>query len=58
MNIFYKLLIISVLCLFFQGCKSKSNTNKKNVLERKDSTDDVRDEQMSDYEEEMRQQNN
>jgi hypothetical protein len=44
--------------MFFQGCKSKSNANKKNLLERKDSTDDVRDEQMSDYEEEMRQQNN
>lgn len=56
-NIF-KVLIISVLCLFIQGCKSQADTNKKNRLERKDNTDDIRDEQMGDYEEEMRQQNN
>ena len=55
---FYKVLIISVLCLLFQSCKSKANTNKKNRLERTDTTDDVRDDQMEDYEEEMRQQNN
>ena len=52
------MLIISVLCLFFNGCKSQSNTDKKNRVERTDTTDDVRDDQMDDYEEEMRQQNN
>ena len=58
MKIIFKVLIISVLCLLFQSCKSKANTNKKNRLERTDTTDDVRDDQMGDYEEEMRQQNN
>ncbi len=58
MKIIFKVLIISILCLFFKGCKSKSNTDKKDRLERTDTTDDIRDEQMGDYEEEMRQQNN
>ena len=58
MKIIFKVLIISVLCLFIQGCKSKADTSKKNILERKENTDDIRDEQMEDYEEEMRQQNN
>ena len=58
MRIIFKVLIISVLCLFLESCKSKANTNKKNRLERTDTTDDVRDDQMEDYEEEMRQQNN
>jgi uncharacterized protein YpmB len=58
MKIIFKVLIISVLCLFFKGCKSTANTKEKDKLERKDSTDDVRDDQMEDYEEEMRQQNN
>ena len=58
MKIIFKVLIISVLCLFFQGCKSKSNITKKDRLERTDTSDDVRDDQMDDYEEEMRQQNN
>jgi hypothetical protein len=57
-NLYFKVLIISVLCLFIESCKSKSNTTKKNKLERTDTTDDVRDDQMNDYEEEMRQQNN
>jgi hypothetical protein len=57
-NLYFKVLIISVLCLFVEGCKSKSNTTKKTKIERTDTTDDVRDDQMDDYEEEMRQQNN
>ncbi|MBG6112221.1 hypothetical protein IWX84_003124 [Flavobacterium sp. CG_9.10] len=52
------MLVISVLYLFVTSCKSKSNTTKKNNIERTDTTDDVRDDQMDDYEEEMRQQNN
>jgi hypothetical protein len=39
-------LIISVLCLLFKSCKSTENTKEKDKLERKDSTDDVRDDQM------------
>lgn len=58
MKIIFKVLIISLLCLFFKSCKSSSNTKAKDKLERTDTTDDVRDDQMNDYEEEMRQQNN
>ena len=58
MKIIFKVLIISVLCLLFKSCKSTENIKEKDKLERKDSTDDVRDDQMDDYEEEMRQQNN
>lgn len=58
MKTIFKVLVISVLCLLFQGCKSTANTKEKDKLERKDTTDDVRDDQMDDYEEEMRQQNN
>jgi hypothetical protein len=58
MKIIYKVLIISVLCLFFESCKSKSNTTKKDKIEREDTTDDLRDEQMNDYEEELRQGGN
>jgi uncharacterized membrane protein len=54
----FKVLIISVLCMFFYSCKSNTNTTKKQKAERTDTTDDVRDDQMEDYEEEMRQQNN
>lgn len=57
-NLYFKVLIISLLCLCVESCKSKSNTTKKSKLERTDITDDVRDDQMNDYEEEMRQQNN
>ncbi|SDY04222.1 hypothetical protein [Flavobacterium degerlachei] len=57
-KLYFKVLIISVLCLFVGSCKSKSNTTKKTKIERTDTTDDVRDDQMDDYEEEMRQQNN
>ena len=56
-NIF-KVLIISILCLMFQSCKSTASSKNKDKLERKDDTDNVRDDQMDDYEEEMRQQNN
>jgi hypothetical protein len=54
-NIF-KVLIISVLCLLFKSCKSTEILRKDR--KEKDSTDDVRDDQMEDYEEEMEQQNN
>jgi hypothetical protein len=53
MKTIFKVLIISVLCLLFKSCKSTENTKEKDKLERKDSTDDVRDDQMEDYEEEM-----
>jgi PBP1b-binding outer membrane lipoprotein LpoB len=54
----FKVLIISVLCMFLYSCKSNTNTTKEQKAERTDTTDDVRDDQMEDYEEEMRQQNN
>ena len=47
-----KLLIISILCLFIESCKTSSETTKK---QRTDTTDDVVDEQMQDYEEAMKQ---
>ena len=55
-KLYFKILIISVLCLFVEGCKSKSNTTKKNKLERTDTTDDIIDDQMDDYRQEMQQQ--
>lgn len=55
-KLFYKVLIISILCLFINGCKSQSNVTKKEKRERTDTTDEVRAEQMDDYEEEMKQQ--
>jgi hypothetical protein len=58
MKIIFKVLIISVLCLFLKVVNLHQILKKKDKLERKDSTDDVRDDQMEDYEEEMRQQNN
>ena len=58
MKIIYKVLIISILCFCFEGCKSTYDTGKKERPERTDTTDDVRDDQMEDYEEEMRQRNN
>lgn len=57
-KLYFKVLIISVLCLFIESCKSKVNHHKKHKTERTDTTDDVRDDQMDDFEEEMRQQNN
>ena len=56
-KLYFKVLIISVLCLFVESCKSKSNTTKKNKLERADNTDDLRDEQMLHYDQEMQQLN-
>ena len=55
MKIIFKVLIISVLCLFFESCKCSSDVTKE---ERKDSTDDVVDEQRQDYEDAMDQRNN
>ncbi len=55
MKTIYKLLIISVLCLFVNSCKCSLDTIKKSNKERTDSTDDVVDEQMQDYEEAMKQ---
>lgn len=54
----FKLLIISILYVLLYGCKSQSNINKKNNLERTDTTNDLRDEQMQDYDQEIQQQNN
>jgi hypothetical protein len=53
---YFKVLIISVLCLLLNNCKSQSNVVKKEKTEREDTTDDVRNEQMDDYEEDMKQQ--
>ena len=55
MKTIYKVLIISALCLNIISCKCSSDTIKKSKKERTDSTDDVVDEQMQDYEEAMRQ---
>lgn len=55
-NIYFKALIISILCLLLNSCKSQSNVTKKEKRERTDTTDDIRNEQMDDYEEEMKQQ--
>ena len=54
MKILYKVLIISVLCFYIVSCKCSSDTIKKSNNERTDSTDDVVDEQMQDYEEAMK----
>ena len=56
-NLFFKVLIISILCIVLNSCKSKSNVTKKGIKERTDTTEDVRDEQMGDYEEDMKQLN-
>jgi hypothetical protein len=55
-NMYFKVLVISVLCLLLNSCKSQSNVIKKEKIEREDTTDDVRNEQMDDYEEDMKQQ--
>ena len=55
MKIIYNLLIISVLCFYTVSCKCSSDTIKKSNKDRTDTTDDVVDEQMQDYEEAMRQ---
>lgn len=51
-------LIITSLCLFLNSCKSTTTKHKKPKHERKDSTDDVRDDQMDEYYDEMMQLNN
>ena len=51
----FKLLIITVLCLFIGNCRSSYDTTKKHKKERTDTTDDVVDEQKQDYEEAMKQ---
>ena len=55
-KLYFKVLIISVLCLFVNGCKSQSNVTKKEKKERTDTTDDIINEQMDDYEDELKQQ--
>ena len=49
-------MIISILCLLLNSCKSQSNVTKKEKKERTDTTDEVRAEQMDDYEDELKQQ--
>lgn len=56
MKIVFKVLIVSVLCVFIYSCKSQSNSIKKNKLERSKNTDDIIDDQMDDYSQEMQQQ--
>lgn len=53
-----KALIIIFLTFTLLQCKSKSHTVKKHKTERTDTTDDLRDEQMDTYQEELRQINN
>jgi|26BtaG_2_1085354.scaffolds.fasta_scaffold00362_2 competence protein ComGC len=55
MKIIFKLLIISILTLFVISCKCTSDTTKNHKEARTDTTDDVVDEQMQDYEEAMKQ---
>jgi hypothetical protein len=52
----FKVLIISILCIYMYGCKSQSNSTKKNKLERSKNTADIIDDQMDDYGQEMQQQ--
>ena len=52
------LLIIISLCLFLNSCKSATTTHKKPKHVRTDKTDDVRNDQMDEYHEEMMQLNN
>jgi uncharacterized membrane protein len=56
MKIVFKVLIVSLLCIFIYSCKSQSNNTKKNKLERSDTTDDIIDDQMEDYRQEMQQE--
>lgn len=58
MKLLFKVLFISVLCVSICGCKANYNKKNKKNLERTDTTDDIRDEQMDDYEMEMMQQRN
>jgi hypothetical protein len=58
MKLLFKVLFISVLCFYICGCKANYNKQNKKYLERTDTTDDIREEQMEDYEMEMMQQRN
>jgi hypothetical protein len=58
MKLLFKVLFISVLYGTICGCKANYNKKDKKKLERTDTTDDIRDEQMEDYEMEMMQQRN
>ena len=53
----FKILIISILCICVYGCKCQKNVVKKEKKERTDNTDDLRDEQMLHYDQEMQQLN-
>ncbi len=53
-----KVLIISILCIFFIDCKATSDTTNKQHDEKPYTTDDVVDDQMEDYREEVRQDYN
>jgi uncharacterized alpha/beta hydrolase family protein len=55
-KVFFKVLIISILYLFMNSCKSQSNVTKKEKAEREDTTEDLRNEQMDDYENDLRDQ--
>lgn len=55
-NVFFKVLIISILYMILSSCKSQSNLTTKEKQEREDTTEDLRDEQMNDYENDMRDQ--
>jgi hypothetical protein len=56
-NIF-KYLIISILYFVLYSCKSNSTAIRNTNLERTDTTDDVIDSQLDDYQQIMQQQNN
>jgi len=55
-NKYFKVLIISILCFIMNSCKSQVSVTKKEKVEREDTTDDVRNEQIDDYENDMKEQ--
>lgn len=58
MKTIFKYLIISILCFVLYSCKSNSTVIRNTNLERTDTTDDVIDSQLEDYQQVMQQQNN
>ena len=58
MKIIFNCLIISCLCLLFNSCKSSSAVIRDSDLERINTTDDVIDNQLEDYQQVLEQQNN
>ena len=54
----FKYLIISILCFALYSCKSNSTVIRNTNLERTDTTNDVIDSQLEDYQQVMQQQNN